>query len=319
MDYVILFAGLILLVFGGDWLVNSAVDIANRFKVSPLIIGMTIVAFGTSAPEFIVSLEASITGHPEISLGNVIGSNIANIGFILGFTALVLPLALEKVTFTRDMPFLLIISILLFAIMRDNVVSRYEGIMFIALIVCHTLVCIKQTPKPATEKIVEPKYKLWVAILILVSSVAALTVGSSLLIDGASALARMWGISERVISITIVAFGTSIPELVTSVIAASKNQADIAIGNIVGSNIFNILFVLGTAAAICPISNFLFTTFRTDLFWMVGFVILLLIGIFPLRRVILKKSYPDARYSSLGRIGGTILLGAYIVYVIQLF
>lgn len=319
MDYVFLIGGLFLLILGGEWLVNSAVDIANKFKVSPLIIGMTIVAFGTSAPELIVSTEAAISGHSEMSLGNVIGSNIANIGLILGLTALIIPLALEKVTFTRDMPFLVMVSFILMVVMKDSLVSRWEGIMFLALIVCHTLFCIKQTPKPKKEKVIPAKYPLWASFLILIASIAGLAYGSSLLIDGASGLARTWGISERVISITIVAFGTSIPELVTSIIAAAKRQANIAIGNIVGSNIFNILFVLGVSATITPISNYSYEVFRSDLFWMLGFTVALLVGIFPMRRYFLKKSYPDERYSSLGRIGGGVLMAAYIVYVAMLF
>jgi len=319
MDYVYLIGGLVLLVFGGEWLVNSAVDIAGKFKVSPLIIGMTIVAFGTSAPELIVSTEAAITGHSEMSLGNVIGSNIANIGLILGFTALIIPLALEKVTFTRDMPFLVIISLVLMGVMNDGIVSRREGLLLMALIACHTIYCVKQTPRPDKEDVVDAKYPLWASSLILIASIAALAVGSNLLIEGASGLARAWGISERVISITIVAFGTSIPELVTSIIAAAKRQADIAVGNIVGSNIFNILFVLGVSASICPITGYSYSDFRLDLFWMLGFTLALLIGIFPMRRYFLKKPYPDARYSSLGRISGGVLLIAYIVYVAMLF
>lgn len=319
MDYLYTIGGLFLLLAGGDYLVNGAVDIANRLKISPLIVGMTIVAFGTSAPELIVSLEAAITGHPEISLGNVIGSNIANIGLILGLTALILPLAVQKVSFTRDMPFLIMISVMLFAVMKDGMISRYEGIMFLLLIVCHTIFCITQTPKPATEVIPEPKYNIFVAFLITAASIAALAWGSDLLIEGASGIARNWGISERVIAITIVAFGTSVPELVTSIIAAAKKDADIAIGNIIGSNIFNILFVLGTSATIHPISNYSLTAFKVDLLCMIAFAVALIIGIFPFRRMILKKQYPDARYSSLGRIAGAIILTGYIAYIILLF
>lgn len=315
--YIYLIVGLALLLAGGDYLVNGATDIANRFKVSPLIIGMTVVAFGTSAPEFIVSLDAALTGHPEISLGNVIGSNIANIGLILGLTALILPLTVSKETFVRDMPFLIIVSILLFAVMRDGSVSRYEGFLLIALIICYTAVCVSKASKPDKEELHKPKYKLWVSSLITIASIAALAVGSNALIDGASELATQWGISERVISITIVAFGTSIPELVTSIIAAAKKQPEIAIGNIVGSNIFNILFVLGTSAAVCPISNYKFETFYPDLIWMIGFAVALAIGMFPLRRVIFKQS--DTRYSFLGRTSGAIILLSYVVYVYLLF
>lgn len=319
MDYLYTIGGLLLLLAGGDYLVNGAVDIANRLKISPLIVGMTIVAFGTSAPELIVSLEAALTGHPEISLGNVIGSNIANIGLILGLTALILPLAVQKVSFTRDMPFLIMISVMLFAVMKDGLVSRYEGIMFVLLIICHTIWCITQTPKPEKEEIPAPKYSIVMALIITVTAIAALAIGSDLLIDGASGIARNWGISERVIAITIVAFGTSVPELVTSIIAAAKKDADIAIGNIIGSNIFNILFVLGTSATIHPISNYSFTTFKVDLLCMIAFAVALIIGIFPFRRMILKKQYPDARYSSLGRISGAIILAGYIAYIVMLF
>ncbi len=315
--YIYLIIGLALLLAGGDYLVNGASDIAHRFKVSPLIIGMTVVAFGTSAPEFIVSLDAALTGHPEISLGNVIGSNIANIGLILGLTALILPLTVSKETFVRDMPFLIIVSIILFAVMKNGIVSRYEGFLLLVLIVCYTAVCISKASKPDKEEIQKPKYKLWVSSLITIASIAALAIGSNALIDGASELATRWGISERVISITIVAFGTSIPELVTSIIAAAKKQPEIAIGNIVGSNIFNILFVLGTSAAVCPISNYNFENFYSDLVWMIGFAVALAIGMFPLRRVVFKQS--DTRYSFLGRTSGAIILICYIVYVYLLF
>lgn len=319
MDYLYTIGGLILLLAGGDYLVNGSVDIANRLKISPLIVGMTIVAFGTSAPELIVSLESAITGHPEISLGNVIGSNIANIGLILGLTALILPLAVQKVSVTRDMPFLIMISVLLFAVMRDGLVSRYEGVMLLLLIVCHTILCITQTPKPEKEEIPEPKYSLALAFFITLASIVALALGSNLLIEGASGIARSWGISERVIAISVVAFGTSVPELITSIIAAAKKDADIAIGNIIGSNIFNILFVLGTSAAVHPISNYSFSSFRIDLLCMIAFAVALIIGIFPFRRLVLKKSYPDARYSSLGRISGAIILAGYIAYIATLF
>lgn len=319
MEYIYLIAGLALLIAGGNYLVNSAVDIANRLGISPLIVGMTIVAFGTSAPELIVSLEAAVTGHPEISLGNVIGSNIANIGLILGLTAIIIPLAVEKVTFTRDMPFLTMVTILLFAIMNDSSITRFEGIMLVALIICYTIWCIKQTPKPEKEDINAIRYNIWVALLILAASVAALAFGSDLLINGASTIAASLGISERVIAVTIVAFGTSLPELVTSIIAATKKQADIAMGNVVGSNIFNILLVLGASAAICPIQNFSFSTFKNDILWALAFVVMLIIGSFPARRYFFKKEYPDNRFSSLGRISGAILLIGYIVYVALLF
>lgn len=319
MDYVYTIGGLLLLLAGGEYLVTGSVDIANRLKISPLIVGMTIVAFGTSAPELIVSLQAALTGHSEISLGNVIGSNIANIGLILGLTALILPLAVQKVSFTRDMPFLIMISIMLFPVMKDGLVSRYEGILFILLIICHTIFCITQTPKPDKEVIPEPKYHIIIALLITAASIAALAYGSNLLIEGASGIARSWGISERVIGITIVAFGTSVPELVTSIIAAAKKDADIAIGNIIGSNIFNILFVLGASATIQPISNYSFGTFRTDLLCMIAFAVALTIGIFPFRRLVLKKSHTDSRYSSLGRISGAIILAGYIAYIVTLF
>lgn len=319
MEYLQLIAGLLLLIVGGDYLVEGCVDIARRFKVSTFIIGMTIVAFGTSAPEFLVSLEAAVKGCAEISLGNVIGSNIANIGLILGLTALIYPLAINRISTRRDMPFLIVCSSALICVMMDNEIQRLGGAMLVAMLFLYIYVSIRTDRKSGVkDEIEEPKRNIWVALLITAASCVALAYGSDMLINGASTIARNLGISERVIGITIIAFGTSLPELAASMSAAFKKETDIAIGNIIGSNIFNILFVIGMSALIHPISNFSFVDFKGDLIWMMGITAALLLFMLPLKRMFGCARKENAPYSTLGRVSGLLLFAAYIAYIVLL-
>ena len=326
--YLYLIAGLLLLIAGGNYLVKGGVAVAKRFKVPTLIIGMTIVAFGTSSPEFIVSLQSALQGHPEISIGNVVGSNIANIGLILGITALILPMAVNRTSVKIDVPFLIFCSLLFFTLAQDNLITRGEGFIFVILLVLFTLLSIykgkKENPTetPTEEPVKEdaPKEKelnMIGAIIMIIASCAALTFGANLLIDSAVSIAKDFGVSERVISVTLVAFGTSIPELATSIMAAIRKENDIAIGNVVGSNIFNILFVIGASALITPIENFDFASFSFDFYWMIIFTAILALTVIPFERIA-KKIKDEKTYSILTRFEGFSMIAAYIVYVILL-
>ena len=328
MSYLYLIAGLLLLIAGGNYLVKGGVAVAKRFKVPTLIIGMTIVAFGTSSPEFIVSLQSALQGHPEISIGNVVGSNIANIGLILGITALILPMAVNRTSVKIDVPFLIFCSLLFFTLAQDNLITRGEGLIFVILLVLFTLLSIykgkKENPteSPTEEPVKEdaPKEKelnMIGAIIMIIVSCAALTFGANLLIDSAVSIAKDFGVSERVISVTLVAFGTSVPELATSIMAAIRKENDIAIGNVVGSNIFNILFVIGGSALITPIENFDFTAFSFDFYWMIIFTAILALTVIPFERIV-KKIKDEKTYSILTRFEGFSMIAAYIVYVILL-
>ena len=328
MSYLYLIAGLLLLIAGGNYLVKGGVAVAKRFKVPTLIIGMTIVAFGTSSPEFIVSLQSALQGHPEISIGSVVGSNIANIGLILGITALILPMAVNRTSVKIDVPFLIFCSLLFFTLAQDNLITRSEGLIFVILLVLFTLLSIykgkKENPteSPTEEPVKEdaPKEKelnMIGAIIMIIVSCAALTFGANLLIDSAVSIAKDFGVSERVISVTLVAFGTSVPELATSIMAAIRKENDIAIGNVVGSNIFNILFVIGGSALITPIENFDFTAFSFDFYWMIIFTAILALTVIPFERIV-KKIKDEKTYSILTRFEGFSMIAAYIVYVILL-
>jgi cation:H+ antiporter len=328
LTYLYLIAGLLLLIAGGNYLVKGGVAVAKRFKVPTLIIGMTIVAFGTSSPEFIVSLQSALQGHPEISIGNVVGSNIANIGLILGITALILPMAVNRTSVKIDVPFLIFCSLLFFTLAQDNLITRSEGLIFVILLVLFTLLSIykgkKENPTetPTEEPVKEdaPKEKelnMIAAIIMIIASCAALTFGANLLIDSAVSIAKDFGVSERVISVTLVAFGTSVPELATSIMAAIRKENDIAIGNVVGSNIFNILFVIGGSALITPIENFDFTAFSFDFYWMIIFTAILALTVIPFERIA-KKIKDEKTYSILTRFEGFSMIAAYIVYVILL-
>lgn len=276
-------AGLILLIKGGDFLIKGSVSIAHRLKLSTMVIGLTIVGFGTSAPEFLVSMEAALRGSSGIALGNVVGSNIVNIGLILGITAIIAVAPTKRITLTVDMPVLVISSLLLIAAAWTGTIQSWHGILGILILVAYVWWQIQNSKKDqASEEEERPQMKLWVAILMVILSCAALSWGASLLVDGASEIARLIGqqaginaaTMERLIGLTIVAIGTSLPEFFASFTAARKGETDMAIGNVIGSNIFNILCVVGAAAAIHPISDS-WGGFSFDYLWMILFTITL--------------------------------------------
>lgn len=266
MCMLILAAGLILLVKGADWFVSGASDLAARLGITPLVIGLTVVAMGTSMPEAAVSISAVMKGNAEITIGNVVGSNILNILIILGLSALITPLAVKKSTIRYELPFLTGISILLMGQGLDGRIGFADGIIQIILFGLYVAYLFamagKGSGKTENERTKEAKEEtksskgrgIWRIILLCVLGLASTVAGSSLSVDAACEIALNLGMSQRFIGLTIVALGTSLPELVTSVMAARKGKADIAIGNIVGSNIFNILFVVGISAFIHPVA-----------------------------------------------------------------
>jgi len=256
LDIVYILVGFVLLIKGGDFLVEGAVSIAKRANLPPMVIGLTIVGFGTSSPELLVSIQAALSGSSGIAIGNVVGSNIANIALILGTAAIVKACTAKKMTLKVDMPFMLLVTALFVTIAMSGTISRLAGILGFLLLCSFTIWEIKTNQtEENNEDDNEPPMAVWKAIIVIILSFAALVYGSDKLVEGASDIARMLGVSDRVIGLTIVAVGTSLPELFSSVAAARKGQTDMAIGNVVGSAIFNLLCVVGISAAISPIYN----------------------------------------------------------------
>ena len=256
LDILYIIIGFVLLIKGGDFLVEGAVSIAKRANLSPMVIGLTIVGFGTSSPELLVSIQAALSGSSGIAIGNVVGSNIANIALILGIAAIVKACTAKKMTLKVDMPFMLLVTALFVTIAMSGTISRLAGILGFLLLCSFIIWEIKTNQtEENNEDDNEPPMAVWKAIIVIILSFAALVYGSDKLVEGASDIARMLGVSDRVIGLTIVAVGTSLPELFSSVAAARKGQTDMAIGNVVGSAIFNLLCVVGISAAISPIYN----------------------------------------------------------------
>lgn len=253
LSLFILLAGFVLLVKGADWFVEGAAGIAGRFGIPQLVIGLTIVAMGTSLPEAAVSITSALSGAAGITVGNVVGSNILNILLILGITSLILPIPVQRSTVRIEIPLMIAVTIVFLLSGLDQKIRRWEGLLY-WLIFLGYLAYLFRIAKKCEEK-EEPvaRLPLWLQLLMLIGGGAVIIAGSNLAVRGATEIARFLGVSERFIGLTVVALGTSLPELVTSVIAARKGNADIAIGNIVGSNIFNILFVAGTSAIIIPV------------------------------------------------------------------
>ncbi|MEY8422613.1 calcium/sodium antiporter [Lachnospiraceae bacterium 38-14] len=250
----LLSVGFVMLVKGADWFVSGASSLAQRFGISQLVIGMTIVAIGTSAPEAAVSIAAALKGSADITIGNIVGSNILNVLIILGISAVITPLAVSKSTLRYEVPFMIMVTLLLLAQGRDGEIQFMDGFVLLVFFLLYLfyLYCIaKKGSEPGEVPVKSQGMKS--SIFAVTAGLVLILLGSNLSVDAASAIARMLGMSERFIGLTIVALGTSLPELFTSVSAARKGNADIAIGNIVGSNIFNILFVVGLSAWIIPV------------------------------------------------------------------
>ena len=279
---ILIVGGLVLLFFGADWLVKGAVTMSLHLGLSPLIVGLTVVALGTSLPEALVSVQASLDNQGGIALGNVIGSNILNIALILGISALIRPLKVDSHLVKADVPLLVGASFLLMVLLEDFHISRMEGALLllgIVFYVCGNIMTVKRT-SPEEDKIEgmeipeDPSKNLLRHIGLLVLGLIALAFGSNFLVSGAVDLARLWGLSEALIGLTIVSIGTGTPELATALMAAYRKTADIAIGNAVGSNLFNIMFVVGLAGLVAPMDATGINP--SDLYVMFGLTILLL-------------------------------------------
>lgn len=301
MDYLYLIAGLVGLFVGGEALVRGSVGIARRMAVPPLLIGLTVVGFGTSTPELLVSVDAAWRGVPDIAIGNIVGSNIGNILLIIGLSALIWPIRVMGATLCRDTAAMMAAAVVLVPVFAMGQMGRPAGLVLVAGLVAYLVRAYRQPGAVVADEAGAPAPgSVPVLTLWIIGGLLALMVGARLLVDGAVAVARDYGISEAFIGLTIVAVGTSLPELATSLIAAFRRHSEIAIGNIVGSNIFNVLGILGVTALIAPIpvaSRFL--TF--DLPVMIA-VSLLLTALLLTRPVI-------------GRVAGLAMLAGYAVYV----
>lgn len=324
INFGLLILGIIVLVYSGDVLVKGSVAIANHFKISSLVIGLTVVAFGTSAPELVVSLDSAISGLPDVAIGNVIGSNIANIALVLALTVLVLPMPVATQTIKRSWPIMLISGLALYLTMFDGKISHTEGGVLFAMLILFIISSIFSARKfkIPTEKVKpDNKHKIWVYALMVVVAGVGLALGSDLLVNNAAIIARSVGISERVIGLTLVAFGTSVPELATSLIAAFKKETDISVGNIVGSNIFNVFAVIGITSGVhtLPIN---FEAYQIDLGFMLMIYLLLFIFILPIKHLFSAggggfiQRYKSINGSRISRVEGTILFAIYVCYIL---
>ncbi len=273
-SFLMFIIGFILLLAGGEYLVKAAVSLALKLKLSRIVIGMTVVSFATSVPELIVSITSALRGHPDLAMSNVIGSNIANIGLVLGFTALLIPIRVKRQTYRYNWPAMMLFSFLFYIfLINDERLSRIEGLILFVLLIVFTIFIIRQSYISGDAALDEFDEKLnrtraWRVMLWLLIGGAALWLGSRLLVDGAVELARIFGVSERLIGISLVAVGTSIPELAASMISAFKQEKDISLGNLIGSNIFNIGSVIGVTALIKPINHFAGKLIAVDIYWM---------------------------------------------------
>ena len=308
MSFFLILIGFILLILGGNWLLKSAVSISLGLKIPKIIIGMTVVSFATSAPELIVSINSAVNGFPDLALGNVIGSNIANLALVLGITLLIAEMDVQKSFFTTNWPVMMVASILLFLFLRnDYLISDFEGLIFVLFLIFFLVYLFRFQNYDIIDDLPEdvdllPAYKTFT--LFMLGSVG-LWGGSEMLITGATDLAITLGVGERLIGVTVVSVGTSIPELAASIIAVLKKEKAISLGNLVGSNIFNILAVVGITSLITPIPANDNVIYTNDIYWM-----LLVSMVLPILVLLPKKM-------ELKRKSGIILLLLYVVFLYQ--
>ncbi|CAL2102040.1 Calcium/sodium antiporter [Tenacibaculum sp. 190130A14a] len=310
MSILYIIGGLILLVLGGNWLLKAAVGLSLRLNIPKIVIGMTVVSFATSAPELIVSIKSALDGATGLAVGNVIGSNIANIGLVLGITVILSSINVEKSFYKTDWPVMMVASLLLyFFIVNDRTIQSYEGMILFGMLVVFLVYLLRFQKQAVVDEMPEddeelPLYKV---VLFLAVGGFGLWAGSELLIDGSVSLAKNMGVSDAVIGVTVVSVGTSVPELAASIIAVLKKEKAISLGNLIGSNVFNILAVLGITAMITPIEvkSDALSLINNDIYWMLAISFIVL----PL--VFIPKGL------RLGWRDGIILLGAYIFFVYQ--
>lgn len=303
-------AGLLMLFIGAEGLIRGSSSLALRFGITPLVVGLTVVAFGTSSPELVVSLKAALEGNGDISLGNVIGSNIANIALILGVAALIRPLKVQAQVVKREVPIMIFVTLLLFLFLINNEINRIEGIIFFIGIIVYSFINVvlakkeknKEVEAEFAEGVAKKPLKIWIAIPFIIVGLALLVFGANLFLEASIEVAKIFGMSQAVIGLTIVAIGTSLPELATSAVASLKNESDIAIGNVVGSNIFNILLILGITAMIIPVSAADIT--------LIDIIVMLVAAI-----IVLPMTWSKF---ILNRVEGVFLLIGYFVYMYYL-
>jgi cation:H+ antiporter len=307
MMWLLLVAGLLLLLVGGELLVRGAVGLARGWRVSPLVIGLTVVAFGTSAPELVVSLNAALGGHADIVLGNVVGSNIANVLAMIGVAALFAPILIDGSTVRRDGTILLLVSMVFVGLCLRGSIDWPVGLAMVASLAAYTVWSFwaaRRAQAPAIadlgDEIEEAPSKPWLAMVFTVGGIGGVVLGADLLIDGAVKVARLAGLSEAVIGLSLVAFGTSLPEIATAGMAAWRGHSDLAIGNALGSNLFNILAIAGITALVVPVPVAA-ELLAFDLWVMLGVTVGLLLLLTVGRRI--------------GRLEGTVLVGGYVLYI----
>tara|TARA_S200000501_G_scaffold297994_1_gene284408 strand:+ start:3734 stop:4669 length:936 start_codon:yes stop_codon:yes gene_type:complete len=311
MEYIAIIFGMFFLIKGGEYLFEGSISLSVKLNIPKFIIGMTIVSFATSAPELVVSVQSAIMGYSDLALGNIIGSNIANIAFVLGLIILISPIRVEKIFYKTDWPIMMVITILFFLLFKnDNSLSRLDGSILILVLICylffllffHKSRLISEELNEIKNNISYPK-----TFYYIVTGGFLLWLGSEVLINGVIDLATNFGVSERIVSLSVVAFGTSIPELTTSIVAIINKEKGISIGNLVGSNIFDMLGVMGITALISPIIVTDNSLFGDDFLWMLSFSFLILPLLFINKKLVL------------GRLEGVILIGLYIIFIGRLF
>ena len=305
MDYLLLILGLAVLIFGGDLLVKGASGIALKLNMDPMVVGLTVVSLGTSAPELIVSIKSALNGNPDIAMGNVVGSNIANLGLVLAITAIVFPIAVNRKVLRIDWPVMVFFAALAFIFGLDNLITRFEGGVLLVTLVVYIYKLLQRGKSHLDNGDIEidtdtEKESMMKLILLLLGGMVALYLGSEWFLGGAMDIGRSFNLSESVIGVTIVAFGTSTPELAASAIAAYRKETDIALGNLLGSNIFNIGAVLGTTSIISPLVIDA-KIMNIDILWMLGIAGIL----FPL--MVFKKK--------LSLLSGIILFSLYCIFI----
>ena len=306
MNFIAIVVGLLLLIKGGDWLMRAAVSLSLEMRIPKIVVGMTVVSFATSAPELIVSLQSALSGHPDLAIGNVVGSNIANLAFVLGITILISPIYVTKSFYTTDWPMMLLATLIFIGfIYFDQTLTQWEGGFLFVLLIVFIIYLIRYQKQAVIDEAPEDDELLsrQTTFGYLVLGGFGLWLGSETLVKGAVALANNLGVSERIISITVVSIGTSIPELSASIIAVINKEKAISIGNLIGSNIFNLMAVMGLTALVTPIPIGDIGMLQSDIWWMLGISLLIL----PLAYLPKKMR--------LGRIDGFILFSLYIAFL----
>ncbi|MDC1048729.1 calcium/sodium antiporter [Flavobacteriaceae bacterium] len=310
MEYLAIVLGLILLIKGGDWVLEGAVLFSLRLNIPKIIVGMTVVSFATSAPELIVSINAALNGYPDLAVGNIVGSNIANLALVLGIVVFITPIKIEKVFYKYDWPAMILVTLLFyFSLKSDYSLSLFESVLFIIVLIAYLIFLIfyqKSRVNDQEELNVDKSMKYLKILSLIIFGGFFLWLGSEVLIKGSISLATKLGISERIIGVTIVAFGTSIPELSTSIVAIINKEQNISLGNLIGSNIFDMLGVIGITGILSPIVISDIGLIDSDLIWMLSLAFLILPLVF----------FPNKM--KFGRIEGVILLLFYAFFINKL-